>query len=226
MIRFARLESSPRLQRLHAFLSQGGWHTTREINWGAEVQAVNSAVCELRQQGFDIRCKQIKVKDRRAWAYRMISPPAVGVENPAPVAKPAPEPGAQSKLRRNRMLSAIHAESNRRGIGETDRRALQRSVTGKDSCTNMSDAELRIVLDAIKAPRVAAAVNSRTDSSLPRMKFKITRLCLHLGVGGEYADGISARMFKKKVATCDAEQLRGVIAALTKRLETADASKS
>lgn len=57
-IHFARLEKSPRLQRLLAFLRDCGQAgaTTREIIDGADVCAVNSAVCELNRQGFKITC--------------------------------------------------------------------------------------------------------------------------------------------------------------------------
>jgi len=53
----ARLENSPRLQRLNDFLSDGQWRSTREIIYGAEIMAVNSAVSELRANGIEIECK-------------------------------------------------------------------------------------------------------------------------------------------------------------------------
>ncbi len=57
-IHAARIESSPRLKRVHQFLSDGKWHTTREIVRGADVCAVNSIITELRANGYDIgsRC--------------------------------------------------------------------------------------------------------------------------------------------------------------------------
>ncbi|MDQ2999859.1 MAG: hypothetical protein M3Y08_01160 [Fibrobacterota bacterium] len=58
-IHYANLAKSPRLQRLLAYLrvcgSQGA--TTREIIDGADICAVNSAVCELKKQGFAIVCQ-------------------------------------------------------------------------------------------------------------------------------------------------------------------------
>jgi len=50
----ARLEKSPRLQRVAAYLGCKGWRSTRDIMLHAEVCAVNSCVAELRQNGFDI----------------------------------------------------------------------------------------------------------------------------------------------------------------------------
>ena len=64
----ARLENSARLQRLRSFLADGLWHSTREIVHGAEVMAVNSAVSELRENGFTVECKQ---QNRYYW-YRLI----------------------------------------------------------------------------------------------------------------------------------------------------------
>jgi len=57
-IHFANLATSPRLQRLLAILREyPGGLTTREIVHRANIMAVNSAVCELRKQGFAITCQ-------------------------------------------------------------------------------------------------------------------------------------------------------------------------
>jgi len=55
-IHFARFENSPRLQRFVDFMLHGEPRTTREINRGADVCAVNSARKELEKNGFDMRC--------------------------------------------------------------------------------------------------------------------------------------------------------------------------
>lgn len=47
-MRAAKLANSERLQRVVNFLSDGAWHSTREIVHGAKVCAVNSAIAELR----------------------------------------------------------------------------------------------------------------------------------------------------------------------------------
>lgn len=44
----ARIEKSPRLQRVAALLQDGRWHSTLDIVIGAGVCAVNSCVAELR----------------------------------------------------------------------------------------------------------------------------------------------------------------------------------
>ncbi len=55
----ARIESSPRLQRVAALLADGCEYTTLEIVQAAQVCAVNSIVAELRANGLDIRCRRV-----------------------------------------------------------------------------------------------------------------------------------------------------------------------
>ena len=64
----ARFENSHRLQRVLDFLIEAnGPVSTMEIVKGANVMAVNSAVAELRDNGFEIHC------ERRGmyWYYSM-----------------------------------------------------------------------------------------------------------------------------------------------------------
>lgn len=56
-IKYAKLATSKRLQRLLKFLSDCKPHTTKEIFVGANICAVNTAVTELRRNGFNILCK-------------------------------------------------------------------------------------------------------------------------------------------------------------------------
>lgn len=67
---YARLERSPRLQRLLAVLRQGGWYSTRELVKQAEVMAINSAADELRANGFDVECE----RRGQYWYYRLAQP--------------------------------------------------------------------------------------------------------------------------------------------------------
>lgn len=55
-IHYARFEDSDRLQRLLDLMLDGKPRTTREVSRGAEIEAVNSAACELRLNGFDLAC--------------------------------------------------------------------------------------------------------------------------------------------------------------------------
>lgn len=68
-IHYAKLHNSPRLQRLHALLKGGTAYTTLEIMRKAKICAVNSAVCELRRNGFDIDCKALGIG---VYSYRMV----------------------------------------------------------------------------------------------------------------------------------------------------------
>lgn len=57
MIHAAKVDKSARLQRVDRFLSDGLWHSTREIVEGAFVMAVNSCISELRANGRKIEGK-------------------------------------------------------------------------------------------------------------------------------------------------------------------------
>jgi biotin operon repressor len=54
----ARLEHSPRLKRVLALLQDGRSLTTLQIAFGAGVLAVNSAIAELRENGYTITCRR------------------------------------------------------------------------------------------------------------------------------------------------------------------------
>lgn len=71
---FARLSGSPRLQRLLRFLSDERLHTTLEIIVGAKICAVNAAVPELRQNGFNISCnlREILEDGSKIFEYQLI----------------------------------------------------------------------------------------------------------------------------------------------------------
>jgi len=57
----ARLEHSPRLQRVLVALEAAGniGLSTRELIHHAHVCAVNSCIDELRDNGYDIRCERV-----------------------------------------------------------------------------------------------------------------------------------------------------------------------
>lgn len=65
-MKYARIDNSPRLQRLAEYLADGRWHTTLDIVAGAMVCAVNSAVAELRANGIPVACR----RQRDLWYYR------------------------------------------------------------------------------------------------------------------------------------------------------------
>ena len=68
----ARLENSPRLQRVDDLLGDGEWHSTRDIMLFAYVCAVNSCIAELRANGRAILCRQRPgMHGGRIFEYRM-----------------------------------------------------------------------------------------------------------------------------------------------------------
>lgn len=67
-IHYAKLANSPRLQRLYALLMNGTEYTTLEIMQKAKICAVNSAITELRRNGFDIDCKMVA---RGVYSYQL-----------------------------------------------------------------------------------------------------------------------------------------------------------
>jgi hypothetical protein len=71
-IHYAKLENSPRLQRLLALLKAAGkiGATTRDISLGAEIFAASTAVTELRMNGFTIRRVFEKTTERKANVHR------------------------------------------------------------------------------------------------------------------------------------------------------------
>ena len=74
----ARLDRSPRLQRVYDLLSDGREYSTRDIIRGAEVCAVNSCIAELRENGCYIERRQITDPTTRQpiHLYRMPFPNA------------------------------------------------------------------------------------------------------------------------------------------------------
>lgn len=76
----ARLDRSPRLQRVHALLADGAEHTTWEIVQAGTV-CPGTCVSELRAQGAHIECRRLVGGGRAGavYVYRMTRPvPAPG----------------------------------------------------------------------------------------------------------------------------------------------------
>jgi hypothetical protein len=65
----ARIDQSPRLQRVAELLSDGRWYSTLDIVVGAGVCAVNSCVAELRANGLAIECRRV---GKERFEYRLI----------------------------------------------------------------------------------------------------------------------------------------------------------
>lgn len=81
-IHYAQYETSPRLQRLLLFMLDGMQHSTMQIIVGTGLCAVNSAVCELRRNGFPVQCikktspaiyQLLNVEEARALSAQLLS---------------------------------------------------------------------------------------------------------------------------------------------------------
>ena len=72
-MKHARLQTSDRLQRVARLLEGGREYSTSEIVQYANVCAVNSAIAELRANGFDIACR----RQGDVWFYRLQTQPTV-----------------------------------------------------------------------------------------------------------------------------------------------------
>jgi hypothetical protein len=69
MIHAASLETSARLQRVYSLLRKGAEFTTRQIQQGADVCAVNTAIDELRDpiNGIPVKC----TRRGKYWYYQI-----------------------------------------------------------------------------------------------------------------------------------------------------------
>ncbi len=116
--------------------------------------------------------------------------------------------------RRVARIKAIHAAARATGITNDNRRALQKQITGKSSCREMTLTELGQVLDRLnhKRPRLAA-VHSDADAKA-KFHTKISSQLTTLNLPDAYAEGIARRMHKRTLSDCTAKQLGSVIAAL------------
>jgi hypothetical protein len=68
---FAKVENSPRLQRVLGVLHGGEWASTMDIVRRASVCAVNSAISELRRNGYEVACRMVKKDGETHFEYRM-----------------------------------------------------------------------------------------------------------------------------------------------------------
>ena len=74
----ASLARSKRLQRVHALLADGGWHSTRDIVDRAHVCAVNSIIAELRDNGCWIETRRrlaLAGDSSVVYQYRLVAAP-------------------------------------------------------------------------------------------------------------------------------------------------------
>lgn len=70
----ARIEDSPRLQKVLEYLRRHGGATTLQIIQGCGVCAVNSIIAELRANGYTVNCQAVKGL-RGVYRYDLVEAP-------------------------------------------------------------------------------------------------------------------------------------------------------
>lgn len=126
--------------------------------------------------------------------------------------------GAEAAVRRRRLIAAVHARAKEIGLDEATRRALQERVGGAASCRDMDLAGLGAVLEAMRGgdPGVAGRIDPPRDD-LDAMRRRALALAAELGGDRRYVDAIAERQWRKPLAVCTREEVKGVIGALWSR---------
>ena len=128
--------------------------------------------------------------------------------------------GGNTNPARRAMIAKIKIAQKELGMDDDTYRAVLMRVTGKNSCTQMSDGQLEAVLREMRrlgfVPRQSAYVRPplhlAEHGGLIR---KISALLAQTGKNWAYAHGIARKMFGvETVQRCDGEQMRKVLAAL------------
>ena len=74
----AKIDDSPRLQKVRDFLRRTGGATTLEIVQGCQVCAVNSIIAELRANGLVVDCNAVKGQ-RGVYRYTLNEQPQLAL---------------------------------------------------------------------------------------------------------------------------------------------------
>lgn len=124
---------------------------------------------------------------------------------------------------RVKQLAKIHLLAKQAGLDEEAYRYMLRQVAGVDSAAKLDDAGRRKVLDHLRRQRGGGRgypgrphnLGSGADSGAQLAK--VEALLAEAKRPWAYADGLARRMYGvERVAWCQPEQLRGLIAALMK----------
>lgn len=125
-------------------------------------------------------------------------------------------------MSRNAMLSQIHIAQKDLGLDEETYRAMLEQLTGKRSCRDLTDRQLSLVLGSLRrqgwtgeAPR-----RPRARPGCAPLLGKIEALLADAGRPWSYAVSLALRMYQvESLEWCGREQLRGLVAALSKDAE-------
>lgn len=115
---------------------------------------------------------------------------------------------------RQRLLAAIHAEAKRLGIDDETRVELQRRLTGRGSCRDMTLPQLRLVAASIRRRRRRPVGVPAAAADLAGMRRRARELAERFGAGAAYLDAICRRQSGVAFDAAGAADLRAVIAAV------------
>ncbi|MFV2030617.1 gp16 family protein [Neisseria sp. S1] len=122
--------------------------------------------------------------------------------------------------KRKRLIAKIKIAQQQLGLDDAVYRTMLVRVTGKNSCTKLSAAELQRVaaeMDRLGFRHKGGIRPNRRRSADPMMR-KIGALLADMHLHWAYAHALAKRMYSvDRVEWLDDEHMRGVIAALVKK---------
>jgi phage gp16-like protein len=133
----------------------------------------------------------------------------------------------KQKPHRNNQLAMIHIARAQLGLDDETYRSIVRLVSnGRESSAGQLDyAERKKLLEHFEArgwKNIKTATPTAAKRTNQPLVNKVGALLADMKLPWSYADGIAKRMYNRdRVQWCEAEELRGVIAALVKRQEQA-----
>lgn len=128
---------------------------------------------------------------------------------------------------RNAELAKIHIGKKQLGLDKETYEAMLWTVARVESSADLDDAGRKSVLEHMKSRGFKSTTTPDVANIKKPLMGKIGALLADMGLTWAYADGVAKQMHKRdRLQWCDAQQLRGVVAALTKlQAKKAEAAK-
>lgn len=142
-----------------------------------------------------------------------------------PASKTTPSAPKPAKSQRTREIALIKIAQAQLQLDDAAYRAMLHALTGQSSARDLGDAGRARVLEHLIASGARITWSRRraarlSDDRAPLVR-KVRALLLSLGNAPDaYADALAQRMYRiDRFEWCDPEQLRGIVTALSRRLE-------
>ena len=126
-------------------------------------------------------------------------------------------------MSRRSDLAKIHIAKKAFGMPDETYRGLLRRLTGKTSAAELTAAERRRVIRRFQELGWRPVRRTTEPSGAPAQRRKIAALLEERGRPDAYGEAIAQHMYRRPLAHCSPAQLRGVIAALVKDRQRAEA---